>query len=139
MRTIINAVVQLNTEMYKRVHNTKHTKYTLEGSTINQIMCKLKNKALMAVFDYLNEKGIEVTYLVFDGLLIFKNNESDIAEILEGCSSSFGHVLEGCGIEFTVEEMGEGFEIPGSTGNNQPKDIDILLQKGVYPYEYGFI
>ena len=51
-------------------------------------------------------------------------------------SSSVEHVLECCGIEFTVKEMDEGYEIPGSTRNHQPTDIDILLQKGVYPYEY---
>ena len=61
---------------------------------------------------------------------------SDIAEILTGCSSSVDHVLEGCGIEFTVKEMDDGHEIPGSTRNHQQTDIDILLQKGVYPYEY---
>ena len=119
--------------MYKHAQITKDTKYNLEGSTINHIMCKLENKALMAAFDYLNGKDIEVASLVFDGLLICKYNVSDIAEILKGCSSSVDHVLEGCGIEFTVKEMDEGYEIPGSTRNHQPTDIGILLQKGVYP------
>ena len=35
----------------------------------------------------LNGKGIEVASLVFDGLLIYKNNVSDIAEILKYLSS----------------------------------------------------
>ena len=99
-------------------------------------MYKLENEALMAAFDYLNGKGIDIASLVFDGLLVYKNNVSDIAEILKGCSSSVDHVLEGCGIEFTIKEMDEGYEIPGSTRNHQPTDIDILLQKGIYPYEY---
>ena len=136
MRSIINAVVQLNPEMYEHAQKTKHTNYNLEGSTINHILCRLENKALMAAFDYLNGKGIEVASLVFDGLMIYKNNVSDIAGILKGCSSSVGHVLEGCGIEFTLKEMDEGYDIPGPTRNHQSTDIDILLQKGVYPYEY---
>ena len=57
-------------------------------------------------------------------------------QVLKGCSSSVDHVLKDCGIEFTVKEMDEGYEIPGSTRNHQPTHIDILLQKGVYPYEY---
>ena len=33
--------------------------------------------------------------------------------------------------------MGEAYEIPSSTRPaNQPVDIDLLLQKSVYPYEY---
>ena len=72
--------------MHKHAQKTKYTKFNLEGSTINQIMCKLENKALMAAFDHLNGiSGIEVASLVFDGLLIYKNNVSDIAEILKGC------------------------------------------------------
>ena len=136
MRTIINVVVQLNPEMYEHAKQSKHSKYNLEGSTINHLLCKLENKVLMAGFDYLNKKSIEVAALVFDGLMIYKNDVSDIAEILKGCSSSADHVLEGCGIEFIVKEMDEGYEIPGSTRNHQPTDIDTLLQKGVYPYEY---
>ena len=136
MCTIINALVQLNPEMYKHAQKTKHTKYNLDGSTINQIMCKLENKALMAAFDYLNGKGIEVASLVFDGILIYKANVSDIAEILKGCSSSVDHVSEGLSIEFAVKEIDEGYENPGSNRNHQPTDIDILLQKGVYPYKY---
>ena len=58
----------------------------------------------MAAFDYLNGKGIEVAVLVFDGLMIYKNDVTDIAGILQGCSSSVNQVLEGCDIEFTVKK-----------------------------------
>ena len=95
------------------------------------------NPLLMAAFDYLNGKGIEVAALVFDGIMIYKNNVTDIAGILKGCSSSVDQVLEGCGIEFTVKEMDEDYEISSSTrSNHQPINIDILLQRGVYPYQY---
>ena len=70
-------------------------------------MCKLENIALMAAFNYLNGKGIEVASLVFEGFLIYKTNVSDIAELLKGCSSSVDHVLEGCGIGFAVKEIDE--------------------------------
>ena len=75
--------------------------------------------------------------LVFDGMMVYKNNVSDIAGILKGCSSSVNQVLEGCGIEFTVKEMDEAYEIPSSTRPaNQPVNINLLLQNSVYPYEY---
>ena len=117
--------------------NNQNNHYNLEGSTINHMLCKLENKALMAAFHYLNGKGIEVSALVFDGIMIYKNNVTDITVILKGCSSSVDQVLEGCGIEFTVKEVDEGYQIPSSTRpNHQSIYIDILLQKGVYPYEY---
>ena len=115
---------------------SKHIHYNLEGSTINHMLCKLKNKVLMAAFDYLNGKGIEVAALVFDGLMIYKNDVTDIVGILKGCSSSVNQVLEGCDIEFTVKEMDDGYDIPSTTRPTyQPVDINLLLQKGVYPYE----
>ena len=78
MRNIISAVVQLNPETYEFAKQSKHN---LEGSTINHMLCKLENKALMAAFDYLNGKGIEVAALVFDGLMIYKNDVTDIVGI----------------------------------------------------------
>ena len=137
MRNIIRAVVQLNPELYELAKQSKYYHYNLEGSTINHLLCGLENKALMAAFDYLNGKGIEVAVLVFDGLMIYKNDVTDIAGILQGCSSSVNQVLEGCDIEFTVKEMDEGYDISSTTRpTNQPMDINLLLQKGVYPYEY---
>ena len=70
MRNIISAVVQLNAKMYELAKQSKHNHYNLEGSTTNHMLCKLENKALMAAFDYLNGKGIEVAALVFDGSMI---------------------------------------------------------------------
>ena len=137
MCNIISAVVQLKPEMYELAKQSKYNHYNLEGSTINHVLCKLENKALMAAFDHLNGKGIEVAALVFDGLMIYKNDVTDIAGILKGFSSSINQVLEGCDIEFTVKEMDEGHDIPSSTRpTNYPVDINLLLQKGVYPYEY---
>ena len=137
MRNIIRAVVQLNPELYELAKQSKYNHYNLEGSTINHLLCGLENKALMAAFDYLNGKGIEVAVLVFDGLMIYKNDVTDIAGILQGCSSSVNQVLEGCDIEFTVKEMDEGYDITSPTKpTNQPVDINLLLQKGIYPYEY---
>ena len=57
-------------------------------------MCKLENKALMAAFDYiLNKNGVEVSALVFDGLMVYKDTVKDITELLKGCSESVKEAL----------------------------------------------
>ena len=62
--------------------------------------------------------------------MIYKNDVTDIVGILKGCSSSVNQVLEGCDIEFTIQEMDEGYDIPSITRpTNQPVDMDLLLQK----------
>ena len=69
--------------------------------------------------------------------MIYKNDVTDIVGILKGCSSRINQVLEGCDIEFTVKEMDERYDIPSTTRpTNQQVDINLLLQKGVYAYEY---
>ena len=83
MRNIISAFVQLNPEMYDLAKQSKYNHYNLEGSTINHMLCKLENKALIAAFDYLNGKRIAVAALNFDGLMIY--DVTDIVGILKGC------------------------------------------------------
>ena len=142
MRNFISAVVQLNPEMYELAKQSKHNHYNLEGSTINHMLCKLENKALMAAFDYLNGKGIEVAALVFDGLMIYKNDITYTVGIIKGCSSSVNQVLEGCDIEFTIKEMDDGYDIPNiARPTNQPVDINLdSVTKGSLSIRvYGFL
>ena len=129
MRNIIRAVVQLNPELYELAKQSKYNHYNLERSTINHLLCGLENKALMVAFDYLNGKGIEVAVLVFDGLMIYKNDVTDIAGILQGCSPSVYQVLKGCDIEFTVKEMDEGYDIPSTTNQPTSRWISIFYYK----------
>ena len=68
MHNLISAVVQLNPEMYELAKQLKHNHYNLEGSTINHMLCKLENKALMAAFDYLNGKALRLPPLWLMGL-----------------------------------------------------------------------
>ena len=58
-------------------------------------MCGLENQALITSFDYLIEQGIEVGSLVFDGLMIYKDNVSPIRleEILTGLSKRVKDIM----------------------------------------------
>ena len=120
--------------MAKKQKLERHSTYNIEGSTINLLMCKIENEALMAAFDYITSQNIEVSCLVFDGLMVYKDDVVDIDKLLRGCSDAVYEKLNGCKIEFTVKEMDEGFEI-NTPPQSLSSDIDIL-RKGVYPYEY---
>ena len=100
MRNIINAVVKLNPEMLILPSNQNIIIIIWKGPRSTTYFVDWKTK-IYANFDHLHGKGIEVAALVFDGMMVYKNNVSDIAGILKGCSSSVNQVLEGCGIEFT--------------------------------------
>ena len=45
-------------------------------------MCKVENQALMVSFDYLNQSEVEVSSLVFDGIMIYMNTVINIIGIL---------------------------------------------------------
>ncbi|CAC5382050.1 unnamed protein product [Mytilus coruscus] len=116
MRYISDLIVKLRPDLYelaKKSKNRKGTDYNIEGTTVNYVMCSLENKALMTAFDYLTEQGIEVGSLVFDGLMIYKDNVSSerLSEILAGCSQNVKEVM-GCDITFTNKVMDEGYDIP---------------------------
>ena len=56
--------------------NYQPNKNWKEGSKYNiknLLICKMENKALMAAFDYLNKNRVEVSALVFDGLMVYKH------------------------------------------------------------------
>ena len=55
--------------------------------------------------------------------------------ILEGCSQRVKEVV-GAQITFTVKEMDEGYDIPARGEDSRGMGMDLLLRKGVYPYEY---
>ena len=136
MRSVIDKVCELNPDLYELASKQKlerRTTYNIKGSAVNLLMCKLENKALMAAFDYLNENGVEICALVFDGLMVYKDTVKDIEEILKGCSRSVKKAIN-CYIVFTVKDMDEGYDITtaSQTGNQNFE----LLKKGVYPYEY---
>ena len=108
--------------------------YNIKGTTVNLLMCKLENKALVAAFDYLNKNGVEVSALVFDGLMVYKDTVKDINEVLKGCSESVKEALN-CDIVFTLKGMDEGYEDLPTESNLNAQNLE-LLRKGIYPYEY---
>ena len=129
MRNIINAVVKLNPEMLSLPSNQNIIIIIWKGPRSTTYFVGSKTK-IYANFDYLKGKGIEVAALVFDGMMVYKNNVSDIAGIVKGCSSSVNQVLEGCGIEFTCKKWTKLMRSPAQPGQQPAGGYQFSITKG---------
>ena len=67
-------IVKINPDLFELAKESKKERYNfnIDGTTVNYVMCKLENQALMTAFNYLVEQKIEIGSLVFDGLMIYK-------------------------------------------------------------------
>jgi len=77
MRHIFRKIVEIHHDLYeldKKFRADRDTTRNIEGTAVNYVMCGLENQAMMATFDYLIEQNIEVGSLVFDSLMIYKDN-----------------------------------------------------------------
>ena len=141
MRHIMNKVVELNPELFELAKKSKEergTTFNIKGTIVNYVMCDLESRTLITAFNYLTEKGIEVGSLVFDGLMIYKEDVENLEDVLVGLRERVKEEL-GCDIIFTNKEMDEGYEIPTSFPPPPPKKkgkLELLLKKGIYPYDY---
>ena len=134
MRHIMKEVVKINPDLYELAKKSQKERidYNIEGTTVNYVMCKLENQALMAAFNYLVEEKIEVGSLVFDGLMIYKKDVSPerLESVLIGLSVRVKKVM-GCEIIFTNKEMDEGYEVPKEI--QKKVRFELLMRKGIYP------
>ena len=130
-------VVETRPHLYELAEKSKKDRgstYNIEGTVVNYVMCDLENRVLMIAFDYLIEQDIEVGSLIFDGLMVYKDDVSPtrLEEILVGLSKRVKDVI-GCDITFTNKVMDEGYDIPVSPKRG---NLNLLLRKDVYPYNY---
>ena len=76
MRHVLDRVFELYPDLQELATKQKLERgstYNIKGSTVNLLMRKLENKALVAAFDYLNKNGVEISALEFGGLMVYKD------------------------------------------------------------------
>lgn len=117
MRLIQKTVSELNNnflEMEKKYQGEKH--HNLYSTTINYLMCDLENQALMTIYDELKQNNIEPAMLVFDGIMICKQDVSNeyLTTLMKKCEDAIRRKLC-CKIELVEKEMNEGYEIEVTT------------------------
>tara|TARA_R110000772_G_scaffold106125_3_gene207962 strand:+ start:5369 stop:8515 length:3147 start_codon:yes stop_codon:yes gene_type:complete len=130
MRLIISEVSVKEPVLYDRAklskQNQSNGNFNIGGTCINYLMQSLENKALMTAYDTCTSRNVQVSALVYDGLMIYRNdhNQGDIeallAQITIDVSSCF---FGGIDIQWLEKPMLEGIDIPI---NLSPVDLGSL-------------
>ena len=72
-------------------------------------MCDMENQALMIMYDTPTENNVKVAALVFDGLMIYKEDVQDLDRLLRLCEQEILRKM-GCTIKLVEKTMDEGYE-----------------------------
>ena len=81
------------------------------GSYISLLTQDLENKIILEVKKVLEEKGLKVGVLVFDGCMVYKNDKMNINEVLLQEIERRVFDIFGAEIGFSFKEMNEDFEV----------------------------
>lgn len=112
MDTILKKVVKLNPNLYKESVKCKTDKYNFEGSTLNKVLCSYENLILLWSLHYCRQNEIGVGALIFDGMLVRKDDIKDEEEFLNDLNEYLYEKTNITGVEFVVKPMDEVVELP---------------------------
>lgn len=117
MKEILTTISQLNKtafELRKKANIANRKDYNHEGSYVNTILCGLENEAVQYLDKYLTSKGFMVDVLVFDGLMVRKQEDLEITASLLDEVSQFIYSRTGYKLTIVEKEMNDGFNIDKS-------------------------
>jgi hypothetical protein len=120
----------VNLECYKDIKNSvpDQKKYNWNGSAINRILCMYENKILQSAISALNQRGIEICALMFDGVMPygdFYGNEELLAHVTEYVEKDF----EGLNMIWAYKphdntiKLPDDFEVPEEKSKEESKEI----------------
>ena len=117
IKEILTTICKLNKSAFeqRRQSNIKNKKdYNHEGSYVNTILCELENDAIQCLDKFLTSKGYQVDVLVFDGLMVAKQNDLLIDTTILEEATIFIQRRIGYKLKIIEKTMNEGFNIPKS-------------------------
>jgi len=128
---VINEVCKLNPEEFNNAKLSKGAKgitYNIKGSCMSRVMSEMENRALMVAYDVMRKHHIEVSSLVYDGLMIYKKDcdETRIPQLLEILTKSCKSILD-IDLEWDIKEMTEGYDI--DVEDYRPSPLEDLRQE----------
>lgn len=108
----------------------KDKRRNLGGCAVNLLLCKIENDILMNMLSFFEEKGLTVGVLVFDGLMIEKD-DMITPELLDECCEHLKDVT-GYGIKLVIKEMDQGYdmqEFEKESYENVRKEVESVYSK----------
>jgi len=86
-----SAIISKLFDIYKQDYfkYVKNDDYNQKGKMVNLILTKIENEYLQRAVKYFNEQGVEICCLMFDGLMIYKNDTYDIEDCIEALNELF--------------------------------------------------
>ena len=122
-------IVRLNPDLYEWLWRIRRPITSMELLSITSC-APLKTSQLMAAFDYLTQENIEVSALVFDGLMVHKKDVKRInwEKLLRGCQDDAKQIV-GCDNVFCCKEMEEGYELPQVQSTKPGKEVFLSTSK----------
>lgn len=129
MKEIQKKLVEIpDYEFLKQTVPESKRELNYNGSFVNRILCYYENEILNHAIHVINRKGIEISVLMFDGLMVygdFYNNP----ELLDDIKKYVDEQMEGLNMKWAYKQHNDEFKIP--------EDFDE--SKVQTPFEYRFV
>lgn len=84
---IINTLYEKFEKDY--IKHVQYETYNKKGKLVNLLLCKIENEFLNKAIDYIKSKNIEISTLMFDGLMIYINDSYNIENIINELNKLF--------------------------------------------------
>ena len=116
----IVTIIPEYTEIVQSVPKSKT--YNQIGSAINRIFCMYENRILQECISVLNEKGIEIAVLMFDGLMVYGDHYSN-TELLTDLTNAVNRKFEGLNMAWAYKPHDDSVTIPDDFAFKPPQPI----------------
>jgi hypothetical protein len=111
MKKIQTQLIQI-TEYKELIDAIPYTKtYNYNGSAINRILCYYENIILQHAIHVINQRGIEIAVLMFDGCMVYGNYYSDIT-LLNEISDYVEKMMTGLQMKWAYKEHNNELHVP---------------------------
>ena len=117
----------LNDDLMKEVKKRKE--FNIDGSITNIILCELENLILLTSVQYLLSLGYSVDVLVFDGMMIRKDEDKPLTEEL--FTNLSGYVLDKTGYDIKFVEK----ELDTTINLDEYEDEEIKIENSITYYK----
>lgn len=114
-------------EKYEKdyIKHVQNETYNKKGKLVNLILCKIENEFLNKAIDYIKSKNIEISTLMFDGLMIYINDSYDIKDII----SDLNKLFKKENIKWTVKEHNN--ELLEKLNSMDIKEVDTYIASDI--------